>query len=81
MYTVYVLQDKYNKLYKGYTNNLERRLKEHKSGKTTTTSKMTDVKVIYTEIYIDGEQARKRERYFKTAAGRRFLKSRILLGP
>jgi putative endonuclease len=74
MYTVYVLEDKNKKLYKGLTNNLKRRLLEHKSGHTKTTSRMKDIEIIYQEDYDNFEEARKRELYFKTAAGRRFLK-------
>jgi len=40
MYTVYILRDKTGKFYKGMTNNIVRRLKEHRLGKTITTSKM-----------------------------------------
>ena len=79
MYIVYVLQDKNGKLYKGLTNNLQRRLSEHRRGKTFTTSKMEGLKVVYTEEYRIFDEARKREVYFKTAAGRRFLKSKLNL--
>lgn len=78
MYTVYVLRDKDGKLYKGLTNNLERRVKEHNGGHTITTSRMRDFEVVYKEEYKDFEVARKRELYFKTATGRRLLKK--LLG-
>ena len=81
MYTVYVLQDERGTLYKGMTNDLERRLREHRSGKTTTTRKMMNFVVVYTEVYSDKEAARKRELYFKTAAGRRFLKKKLNTGP
>ncbi len=74
MYTVYVIRDDKGKLYKGMTNDLPRRLKEHRSGKTVTTSKMGDLSVVYTEICQSFEEARKRELYLKSAAGRRFLK-------
>ena len=77
MYTVYVLKDKNDKLYKGLTNNLERRFKEHKSGQTVTTSKMKELQIVYKEIYGNFEIARKRELYFKTSAGRKFLKKVI----
>ena len=77
MFIVYVLKDKNGKLYKGLTNDLDRRLREHKSGKTQTTSKMSDFEVVYKEEYKTFEEARKRELYFKTAAGRRFLKKKI----
>ena len=39
-------ESKNNKLYKGLTNNLDRRLKEHKSGKTITTSRMKNLEVL-----------------------------------
>lgn len=77
MFTVYVLKDENNKLYKGVTNNLVRRLNEHKRGKTKTTSKMKSLRVVYTEEYNDFEHARKRELYLKSAAGRRFLKNNM----
>jgi len=67
MYFTYVLQDNKGSLYKGMTNNLDRRLSEHKRGKTKTTRKQ----------YETFEEARKRELYFKTASGRRFLKLKL----
>jgi len=73
-FTVYVLKDLTGRLYKGVTNNLKRRLREHKVGKTITTSRMKDVKVVYSEEYDNFKEARKRELYLKSAAGRRFLK-------
>lgn len=77
MFFTYVLRDKEGKLYKGMTNNLERRLNEHKSGHTKTTSKMIDLKLVYKEEYDTFKEARKRELYFKSAAGRKFLKNNL----
>jgi len=77
MYTVYVLRDRDGKLYKGLTNNIKRRLSEHKSGHTVTTSKMFDLQVVYSEEFNDFGLARKREIYFKTAADRRFIKQKL----
>ena len=74
MFTVYVLKDGVGKFYKGLTNNIERRLKEHKNGHTITTSRMPNLEVVYTETFEDFKTARKRELYLKSAAGRRFLK-------
>jgi len=76
-YFTYVLKDANGKFYKGITNNLSRRLREHKSGHTVTTSKMNGLKVAYVEEFDSFIDARKRELYFKTAAGRRFLKSKL----
>ena len=77
MYIVYVLQDEHGGLYKGMTNNLTRRLREHKSGHTITTSRMKGIKIVYMEECDTIEDARRRELYLKTAAGRRFLKGKI----
>ena len=74
MYAVYVLKSSDNKLYKGVTNDLVRRLQEHNSGQTKTTASMNKLELVYTETYNTFVEARKREVYLKTAAGRRFLK-------
>lgn len=80
MYTVYVLKDVNGKLYKGMTNNLGRRLLEHRSGKTITTSKMAAFELVYEEEFENKIDARNREVYFKTAAGRRFIKKKLNMG-
>ena len=81
MYTVYVLKSENEKLYKGVTNNLNRRMREHKSGHAITTAKMKKVALVYQEKYKTFEEARKRELYLKSAAGRRFLKNKITMRP
>ena len=73
MYTVYVLRDENGKIYKGMTSNLARRLAEHLSGKTRTTRGMVSPEIVYTEVLPDRIQARVREKYLKSSAGRRFL--------
>ncbi len=78
MYTVYVLKDKDGKVYKGVTSNIERRLEEHRKGQTRTTSMMTDASLVYSEEYETFAEARKREVYFKSGAGRRLLKTKIM---
>ena len=75
MYTVYVLKDKKGNLYKGMTNNLSRRLAEHKRGKTITIRRMKEIELIYKEEFTEKEEARARELYLKSATGRRFLKN------
>ena len=77
-YVAYILKDENGLLYKGVTNNLARRLKEHKGGHTVTTSRMKNVRVVYSEEYDTFLEARTREVYFKSAAGRKFLKSKIM---
>ncbi len=77
-YKVYVLQDQNGKLYKGMTNDIDRRLREHNSGHTVTTSKMKSLRLVYAENHNSFEEARKRELYFKSATGRKFLKKVIM---
>ena len=70
-YYVYILQSaKDNKFYIGSTNDLKRRLKEHKLGKNISTSKRLPVELIYFEGHLSKEDASRRERYFKTTKGK-----------
>ena len=78
MLVVYVLKDTEGRLYKGMTNNLPRRFKEHCRGNTKTTKNMPSLEIVYTEEYNDSGIARLREKYFKSSAGRRFLKNKIM---
>jgi putative endonuclease len=74
-YYVYILKSKnYNKTYIGYTNNLERRLREHNSGKSVFTSKFVPWELAYKEEFDQEIEARKKEKYYKSAAGRRKIK-------
>lgn len=75
MFTVYILKSAVVvKSYVGVTDNIERRLKEHNSGKSYYTKKYTPWNVVYTEKFELFSEARKREKYFKSASGRRQLK-------
>jgi len=75
MYKVYVLKSKVaKKSYIGFTDNLERRLAEHNSGKSSYTSKFSPWEIIHVEEFDKFEKARDREKFLKTTSGRRFLK-------
>jgi putative endonuclease len=59
VYYVYILKNKrIDKLYIGYTEDLKRRLDEHKKNDSS-------AELIYYEAYIDEKQARARERKLK----------------
>ena len=78
MYTVYVLKsDKDGKLYYGLTRDLERRLQEHNSGNVHSTRSRIPFKVAYFEVVETMESARKRERYFKSGFGRKYIKNKL----
>lgn len=78
MIEVYVIESlSSEKLYTGITNNLSRRLKEHNQGKSHFTKAYAPWKLIYSEQHEDYEQARIREKYLKTAAGKKFLQKQL----
>ena len=77
-YFVYVLKSLVaKKSYVGMTDNLERRLGEHNAKRHVYTKRYVPWAIIYTEQYATLAEARTRERYLKSAAGRRFLKRSI----
>jgi len=71
-YILFSLKDK--RTYVGSTNNLDRRLFEHQEGKVSATKNRLPIKLIYFEEYESIDQARKREHYYKSCAGRKKLK-------
>ncbi|MDE3181786.1 MAG: GIY-YIG nuclease family protein [Bacteroidota bacterium] len=78
MFIVYVLYSKtYDKIYIGFTSNLDERLKSHNElGKGWTKSFRPWI-ILYTEEYTDKKEALKREMQLKSAAGRLFIRSLI----
>jgi len=78
MYYTYILQSKKdNQFYTGYTNNLEERLKLHNAGKVASTKNRLPVELIYYEVCLNQQDATHREKYLKTAWGKRFIKTRL----
>ena len=74
MIIVYVLQGK-DKRYVGITNNLVRRLAEHRSGHTKSAQIIGQFKLLHTEEFPDYSSARQREKFLKCGQGREFLNS------
>jgi len=75
---VYIIQSlAENELYIGYTDNLKKRLAEHNSGLTLSTKRYKPWKLIYYEACININDAKRREKYFKTSQGRRLIKRRL----
>jgi len=74
-YFVYVLKSKIKETtYVGFTNNIERRLIEHNCGKTKFTRNYKPWEIVYKEEITREDVAIKREKYFKSAAGRRLIR-------
>lgn len=75
---VYVLQSgKDHKLYVGLTNDLRKRLQEHNQGKVFATRARRPLALTYYEACKNREDAKGREKYLKTAWGKRYIKSRL----
>ena len=78
MHYIYVLKsEKDGKLYIGCTSNIENRLYYHNGGKVLSTKSRRPFILIFTELYPDRYQAFEKERYYKTAKGKRELKSKF----
>jgi putative endonuclease len=78
MFYVYVLQSlRDKKLYIGYSADLKRRLREHKIGGSVSTKKRLPFKPLYYEAHTNENDARRRERYFKTEKGKSTLRQML----
>ena len=79
-YFTYVIHSKSaNRFYKGHCQNLSQRLKEHNSGQTKSIKAFIPWDIVYFEEFSTRDESIKREKYFKNAAGRRYLKGKIKL--
>jgi putative endonuclease len=75
MYYVYVLRSVVDrKLYIGYTTNLTNRFQQHQAGAVTSTKSRRPFELIFYEGYKSMEDAKRRERYFKTSKGKSSLR-------
>ncbi len=75
LYIVYAIKSiKRNYIYVGMTNNMEERLKRHNNGYERATKPYRPFELIYTESCTTREEARGREKYFKSGVGKEFLR-------
>lgn len=63
-----------NQFYIGYSDDLRRRMNEHKCGGNNTTKKYLPVRLIFYEVFLNEADARRREEYFKTSKGKTTLR-------
>lgn len=78
MFYTYVLESlKNGSQYIGYSADLKRRIEEHNHGTNVSTKAHLPWKIIYYEACMEEEDAKRRERYFKTSQGSRALKLRL----
>jgi len=80
MFTVYVLfSEKYNKLYIGFTSDLEQRFLSHNELATKGfTIRYRPWKIIHTETFDDKSLAMKREKELKQGKGREWIRNNFI---
>jgi putative endonuclease len=71
---VYVLRDANGHCYTGITTRLGARITEHNGGRTRADRGRGPFRLIHKEEHPDHATARQREKYFKSGAGREWLK-------
>jgi putative endonuclease len=77
-YITYILiSEVANKTYVGYTDNLERRLTEHNNGESLFSKRYKPWKILYSENFSTKFEAIKKEKYFKSKAGRIWMKKNL----
>ena len=78
MFYVYVLRSlKDGGFYTGYSDDLKRRFAEHGNGDVISTRNRLPVKLVYCEASCNQQDALHREKYLKTAWGKRYIKTRL----
>ncbi len=75
VYTFLSLKDK--KFYTGFTENLKRRLKEHAVGGVKSTMLRRPLLLVHYEYFINKEDAKAREIFFKSGFGRKQLQAAL----
>ena len=74
-YVVYAIKSQLDgRIYVGFSSDVEKRLKEHNSGKTKSTKGFRPWNIIFTEEHSDRIIAREKEKYYKTGIGKEKLK-------
>ena len=76
-YTYVLLSKKDKRFYVGFTENLKKRFREHQDGSVAATAHRRPLELIYYEACLNKHDSLKREKYFKTGFGRRFLRNRL----
>ena len=77
-YYKYVLQSEKDKnFYKGCTANINLRVQQHDAGEIKSTKHRQPFKLIYWEGCLNLKDALLREKYLKSAWGKRYIKNRL----
>ena len=78
MYQVYLIELSNDTIYTGSTPNLERRIREHQSGKCEYTKNLRPVKLVWCGVFKNRLLASRFEKYLKSGSGQEFRKRHLL---
>jgi putative endonuclease len=77
-YYSYVLRSMKNEiLYKGSTDDIEKRIQTHNAGKVKYSSKHLPWELVLSEEFETRTEAMKREKWYKTGVGREWIKKQL----
>jgi putative endonuclease len=80
MYYVYIIKSisSPNRIYVGYTTNIEQRLENHNAGGSFSTADFCPWKLVTYLVFDDIKKAKDFENYLKSHSGRIFTKKRLV---
>ena len=80
MFSAYVIKSEVDgRLYKGMSANVSKRVKQHNAGENRSTKGFRPWKLVYREEFATRTEALAREKFFKSGAGREFLRDKLRL--
>jgi putative endonuclease len=78
-YFIYAVKSSFDdRIYVGFTLDLEKRIKEHNQGRTKSTKGYRPWALIYKEEAETRIEAREREKFLKSGCGKEYLKKQML---
>jgi len=79
MFYAYVIKSvNHDYFYKGHCKDIAVRLQQHNAGMTESIRPYLPFELVYFEEFNTEDEAIRREKYFKTSAGRRYLKTKMV---
>jgi putative endonuclease len=77
-YYIYVLHSESDQnYYTGFSKDIRKRIREHESGKVSSTRNRLPLVLVYWEVCLHQSDATTREKYLKSSWGKRYLKNRL----
>jgi putative endonuclease len=76
-YSYVLLSQKNGTLYKGSTDNIQKRIETHNAGKVKYSSKHLPWKLVISEEFVSRAEAMKREKWYKTGVGRDWINNQL----